>query len=182
MTAVTFAPSTPVRLTPISANGTDTAGHSSVTLGQEDASKVNVTQHATDFIQSHENKIHQGKMVLKLVNADLLNRASTKLGRETEFQGEYKSTKKQVGVAVAGVVGGSFTLGEGSVFVLETGGQAQGCRVEAETVVVAGNFAGEIICTTLEVVPGAVVEGGISYAEICIQRGAKVEAKHRVIG
>ena len=174
MTSISLQPATPVK--PITLSSTDAQGPK-----QPEQAAVRLAPHVADISQRHENKLASEMMSLKLVSADLLNRPTTKLGQETEFQGEYKSKKKHVGVSVAGKVSGSFALGEGSVFVLESGGVAQACRVEAETVVIAGTFAGEIVCGSLEVLPGATVEGGISYVEICIQRGAKVDAKHQVL-
>ncbi|RGE40926.1 hypothetical protein DZC30_19445 [Comamonas testosteroni] len=181
MTAISFPPTTSVKFTPGASIGHRESGQAEQSeKPPTDVSQVKLAPQAVDVGHMHDGKISSGKLMLKLVSLDLLSRASTKLGQDTEFQGEYKSNKKHVGVAVAGIVGGSFTLGEGSVFVLEAGGVAQGCRVEAETVVIAGQFSGEIVCTSLEVLPGAVLEGGIGYAELCIQRGAKVEAKHQM--
>ena len=104
MTSIALQTSTPVRPIPVVAVALETSGQATHADSQEGVTKANSTPHAADINQCQENKLHQGKMALKLVNADFLKRASTKFGSETEFQGEYKSTKKQVGVTVAGKV------------------------------------------------------------------------------
>lgn len=188
MQSESHAPSQPVRpivigtaIGPGSENNssrTPTTSLASHELQQADVSlESSDTSHAKAAI-----RFPAAEMSLKLISRDLLTRPSTKLGRETEFQGEYKTTKKDAGIAVAGKVGANFILGEGSVFYLEASGEAQKCRVEAEIVVIAGHFAGHIVCRTLEILPSAKVEGEITYAEVCVQLGAKVEASHRMIG
>lgn len=116
----------------------------------------------------------------KLVLPADIEKISTRLGVDTEFSGNYKSTKPQMGVAIEGRVSGDFALGEGSFFLLEEGASAVDCTIKASTVLILGNFSGTIVAEKLEVSASAVITGAMHYAEIVIQRGAKVSAEHHM--
>ena len=190
MPSQTFQPSTPVKPSSIRVGGAHPEEHGGTsqpalqTEVPEALMKAGRGDGGENFaIDMHDSKnlVSEKATNLKLVAKDALTNPTTKLGRETEFHGDYKSTKAHAGVAVAGKIAGAVALAEGSVFHLEAGAEASKFRIEAETVVIAGQFSGEIVAGTLEILPGAVVEGKITYVEICIQRGAKVNAEHRMI-
>ena len=121
-------------------------------------------------VEKHQN--------YRLVAASELSRISTKLARETEFNGDYRTTKPNVGLSVAGSVSATFILSEGSVFFLEQEGVAKNSKIEASVVLLEGQFSGEIKADKLEIMPGAIVEGKLCYKELSIHRGASINAEH----
>ena len=121
-------------------------------------------------VEKHQN--------YRLVDASALSRISTKLARETEFNGDYRTTKPNVGLSVAGSVSATFILSEGSVFFLEQEGVAKNSKIEASVVLLEGEFSGEIKADKLEIMPGAIVEGKLCYKELSIHRGASINAEH----
>ena len=121
-------------------------------------------------VEKHQN--------YRLVAASELGRISTKLARETEFNGDYRTTKPNVGLSVAGSVSATFILSEGSVFFLEQEGVAKNSKIEASVVLLEGQFSGEIKADKLEIMPGAIVEGKLCYKELSIHRGASINAEH----
>lgn len=145
-------------------------------VGRADPASLNPADNASKDVKSCKNKVPT-----KIVMAEDIAKVTTKLNKETEFQGDYKSTRANVGISIAGSIGGTVTLAEGSVFILEECGVAQKCRVEAETVLIEGHFSGEVVAAKIEITSSAKVEGRICYEEICIHRGSTVQAEHAMI-
>ena len=133
------------------------------------------SEHQDDAFSSADNEHESGADNSSANQGDLTSptKRATKptiISEGFEFVGNITSEGT---LNIAGVVKGKVSA---KSILVDVEGQVEG-DLTSEILVVKGKVVGEVVCQDLNVGPRAFIDGSISYQNIHIQRGGRVDGK-----
>lgn len=112
------------------------------------------------------------------VTQEQIARITSIVGSDMELHGQYVGRSAQAGLCIEGRYQGSIKFAEGGVVRIAEGANVMDSDVEADVVLIEGNFTGTVRARKLiEILPCATIEGSIHYVDLDMHRGARVKAE-----
>lgn len=107
-----------------------------------------------------------------------LKKITSTFAADMQVTGDYKAKSANAGLRVEGEYAGKIVFESGGILHISAGANVTSTQVEADYVVIEGSFSGTLLARKLiEILPSAVVDGDIKYADMDGHRGARVRGK-----
>jgi cytoskeletal protein CcmA (bactofilin family) len=107
-----------------------------------------------------------------------LKKITSTFAADMQVTGDYKAKSAAAGLRVEGEYAGKIVFEAGGILHIAAGASVTSSQVEADYVVIEGRFNGTLKARKLlEILPSAVVDGEIKYADMDGHRGARVRGQ-----
>lgn len=107
-----------------------------------------------------------------------LKKITSTFAADMQVTGDYKAKSSSAGLRVEGEYAGKIVFETGGILHIAAGASVTSSQVEADYVVIEGRFTGSLLARKLiEILPSAVVDGEVKYADMDGHRGARVRGQ-----